>query len=145
MTLFISEKNNKQVLRTLIIYIGITLFTALFGFIYELNSNNVFAFEMAFAWRYPLVLGVGMYAALRFLPITKVPGFLTAAAYHFGVGMITMRSIFIGVIKIYGTTNALMTNMYTVLSWLFVPPMVSIYIFIIIYWLIKRDKKVEEQ
>ena len=143
--MFISEKNNKQVLRTLIIYIGITLFTALFGFIYELNSNNVFAFEMAFAWRYPLVLGVGMYAALRFLPIIKVPGFLTAAAYHFGVGIITMRSIFIGVIKIYGTTNALMTNMYTVLSWLFVPPMVGIYIFIIIYWLIKRDKKVEEQ
>ena len=105
MTLFISEKNNKQVLRTLIIYIGITLFTALFGFIYELNSNNVFAFEMAFAWRYPLVLGVGMYAALRFLPIKRVPGILTASAYNFGVGIITMRSIFIGVIKILSKTN----------------------------------------
>ena len=143
--MFISEKNNKQVLRTLIIYIGITLFTALFGFIYELNSNNVFAFEMAFAWRYPLVLGVGMYAALRFLPIKRVPGILTASAYNFGVGIITMRSIFIGVIKIYGTTNALMTNMYTVFSWLLVPPMFAIYLVIIITELVKRRKSTEAE
>ncbi len=143
--MFISEKNNKQTLRTLFIYIGVTLFVVLFGIVYELNSNNVFAFEMAFAWRYPLVLGVGMYAALRFLPIKMVPGILTASAYNFGVGIITMRSIFIGVIKIYGTTNALMTNMYTVFSWLLVPPMFIIYLVIIITELVKRRKSTEEE
>lgn len=139
--MFTSERNNKQVIRTLFIYIGVTLFVALFGFIYELNSNNVFAFEMAFAWRYPLVLGVGMYLVMRFIPSKNVPGLLTACAYHTGVGIVTMRSIFIGVIKIYGTTNILMTNIYTILSWLLVFPMVVIYLFIIIYWFIKRDKK----
>lgn len=138
--MFISEKNNKQVMRTLFIYIGVTAFVMLFSLIYELNSNNVYAFEMAFAWRYPLVLGVGMYLAMRFIPSKKVPGLLTACSYHFGVGIITMRSIFIGVIKIYGTTNTAMTNIYTVLSWLFVPPMVIIYLIIIIYWFVKRDK-----
>lgn len=143
--MFISEKNNKQTLRTLFIYIGVTLFVALFGIVYELNSNNVYAFEMAFAWRYPLVLGVGMYAALRFLPIRRVPGILTASVYNFGVGIITMRSIFIGVIKIYGTTNALMTNMYTVLSWLLVPPMFVIYLVIIITELVKRRKSTEAE
>ena len=139
--MFISEKNNKQVLRTLFIYIGVTLFIALFGLIYELNSNNVYAFEMAFAWRYPLILGVGMYLFIRFMPTSKVPGLLPASAYHFGVGIITVRSIFTGVIKIYGTTNAAMSNTYTVLSFLFVPPMVIIYLVIIIMWTVKKEKE----
>ena len=132
-------------MRTLFIYIGVTLFVALFGLIYELNSNNVYAFEMAFAWRYPLVLGVGMYLAIRFIPSKMVPGILPACAYHTGVGIITMRSIFIGVLKIYGTTNTAMTNAYTVLSWLLVPPMVGLYLFIIIYWFVKRDKNVDAE
>ena len=116
-------------MRTLFIYIGVTLFIALFGFIYELNSNNVYAFEMAFAWIYPLIFGVLVYLALRFIPVKSAPGFLTACVYHTGVGLITMRSIFIGVIRIYGTTNAGMTATYTVLSIVFLVVGVILYIF----------------
>ena len=99
---------------------------------------------MAFAWRYPLVLGVGMYLFMRFMPTQKVPGLLPASAYHFGVGIITVRSIFTGVIKIYGTTNAAMSNTYTILSCLFVPPMVIIYLVIVIVWTIKKNRNIEK-
>ena len=127
--MFTSEKNNSKVMRTVFVYIGVTLFIALFGFIYELNSNNVFAFEMAFAWIYPLFLGMGVYLTLRFTPIKKAPGLLTACVYNTGVGLITMRSIFIGVIKIYGTTNSAMTNTYTILSIIFLVGGAALYTF----------------
>ena len=138
--MFISEKNNKKVMRTLFVYIGVTLFVALFGIIYELNSNNVYAFEMAFAWIYPLIFGVIMYLALRLVPTRNVPGLLPACGYHLGVGIVTMRSIFIGVIRIYGTTNNAMTTTYTVLSWVLMPSMIVIYLIIIVLGFLKEKE-----
>ena len=138
--MFISEKNNKKVMRTLFVYIGVTLFVALFGIIYELNSNNVYAFEMAFAWIYPLIFGVIMYLALRLVPTRNVPGLLPACGYHLGVGIVTMRSIFIGVIRIYGTTNNAMTTTYTVLSWVLMPLMIVIYLIIIVLGFLKEKE-----
>ena len=138
--MFISEKNNKKVMRTLFVYIGVTLFVALFGIIYELNSNNVYAFEMAFAWIYPLIFGVTMYLALRLVPTRNVPGLLPACGYHLGVGIVTMRSIFIGVIRIYGTTNNAMTTTYTVLSWVLMPSMIVIYLIIIVLGFLKEKE-----
>ena len=126
--MFTLEKNNRKITRTLFIYVSVTLFVALFGFIYELNSNNVFAFEMAFAWIYPLIFGVGTYLTIRLIPVAKAPSLLTACVYNTGVGLITVRSIFIGVIKIYGTTNNVMTSTYTILSIVFLVGGVILYI-----------------
>lgn len=127
-------------MRTLFVYIGVTLFVALFGIIYELNSNNVYAFEMAFAWIYPLIFGAIMYLALRLVPTRNVPGLLPACGYHLGVGIVTMRSIFIGVIRIYGTTNNAMTTTYTVLSWVLMPLMIVIYLIIIVLGFLKEKE-----
>ena len=65
---------------------------------------------MVFAFIYPLIFGVGMYTLLRLLPIARVPGVIPATIYNFGVAMLTVRSIFIGVLKIYGTTNRAMVH-----------------------------------
>ena len=123
-------------MRTLLIYAGITLFVALFGFIYEINSNNVYSADMAFAWIYPLILGVGMYLLMRFLPTNIVPGLVPACIYATGVGFATMRSIFLGVINIYGTTNKNMVVVYTVLSWFFVAVGLISFLIILIYGLV---------
>ena len=92
------------------IYIGITVLTALFGIIYEVYSHNVFSAHMAFAWPWLLGFGVGVYALLAFLPIDIVPGTLPSSIYNFGVGMITARSIFLGVIEIYGNPGVANTH-----------------------------------
>ena len=139
--MFISEKNSRKVLKTLFIYVGITAFVALFGFVYELNSHNVYSFSMAFAWIYPLILGVGMYLLMYFMPTKYVPGQIIACTYGFGVAMITIRSIFIGVIDIYGTTNKNMVLIYTVLSWIFVTIGVGSFLFILIYGVIKKHQQ----
>ena len=103
-------------------------------------SNNVFSPAMYLAWLIPCALGAFVYLALAFLPLEKVPGMLTACVYNFGVAMLTIRSIFIGVIEIYGTTNKLMLTIYTVLSIIFLSIGGAAYLGIFIYSFIETKK-----
>ena len=64
----------------------------------------------------------------------------TACVYNFGVAMLTIRSIFIGVIEIYGTTNRVMLTIYTVLSIVFLVIGGGAYLAIFIYSLIQTRK-----
>ena len=139
--MFTSEKISKNVMRTLFIYIGITLFVILFSTIYEINSHKVYSADMVFAFIYPLIFGVGMYTLLRFIPIARVPGIIPATIYNFGVAMLTVRSIFIGVLKIYGTTNRAMVVIYTVLALTFIIIGFGLYLFIIIKGITEKRRK----
>ena len=143
--MFISEKIKTNTLKSLYIYIGITIFIGLFGAIYEMNSNNVFSPAMYLAWIIPCTLGVGVYLILAFAPIKQVPGTLVECIYNFGVAMLTVRSIFIGVIEIYGTTNKAMLTTYTVLSIIFLVLGGSAYIAIILYSLFSSKRKNNRQ
>jgi len=138
--LFTSVKISRNVMRTLFIYIGVTLFVGLFSTIYELNSHNVLSNAMIFAFVYPLGFGVGMYLLLTLLPIKTVPGTIPASIYNFGVAMATVRSIFIGVLEIYGTTNKAMVTAYTVLTFVFIISGIILYLFIIIKGLIDKHR-----
>lgn len=139
--MFTSEKISKNVMRTLFIYIGVTLFIGLFSTIYEINSHKVYSASMVFAFVYPLVLGVGMYTLIRLLPTKRVPGMLPATIYHFGVAMATVRSIFVGVLEIYGTTNRAMVAIYTVLALCFTIVGLGLYLFILIKEVRKKRKQ----
>ena len=143
--MFISEKIKTKTLRSLYIYIGITIFIGLFGAVYEVFSHNVFSPAMYLAWLIPCLLGVGVYLALAFAPIDKVPGTLIECIYNFGVAMLTVRSIFIGVIEIYGTTNRAMLATYTVLSIVFLVIGGSAYIAVILYSIISSKRKNNRQ
>ena len=143
--MFISEKIKTKTLRSLYIYIGITIFIGLFGAVYEVFSHNVFSPAMYLAWLIPCFLGVGVYLALAFAPINKVPGTLIECIYNFGVAMLTVRSIFIGVIEIYGTTNKAMLATYTVLSIVFLVVGGSAYIAVILYSIISSKRKNNRQ
>jgi len=96
---------------------------------------------MYLAWIIPCALGVVVYLAMAFIPMEKVPGMLTACVYNFGVAMLTIRSIFIGVIEIYGTTNSAMLTTYTVLSIVFLSIGGAAYLGFFIYAIIKLIKK----
>ena len=143
--MFISEKIKTKTLRSLYIYIGITIFIGIFGAVYEVFSHNVFSPAMYLAWLIPCFLGVGVYLALAFAPINKVPGTLVECIYNFGVAMFTVRSIFIGVIEIYGTTNKAMLATYTVLSIVFLVIGGSAFLAIILYSIISSKRKNNRQ
>ena len=127
--MFTSEKNRKTVLKELILYIGITAFIALFGFVYEQFSHGVNSNYMWFAWVWVLGFGVIPYLALYFLPIKRVPGMLTECIYNLGVAVLTTRSIFLGVLQIYGKTNSKMVVVYTILAIVLLVTGVALYIY----------------
>ena len=127
--MFISEKNRKTVLKELILYIGITAFIALFGFVYEQFSHGVNSNYMWFAWVWVLGFGVLPYLALYLLPIKRAPGTLTECVYNLGVAVLTTRSIFLGVLQIYGKTNSKMVIVYTILAIVLLAAGVALYIY----------------
>ena len=100
----------------MVLYLGITAFIALFGCVYEQFSHNVHTFYMWFAWIWVFGFGFIPYLLLYVLPIKRVPGFLTECFYNFGVAMLTMRSIYKGVIIIYNTTGDAMILAYTIIA-----------------------------
>ena len=127
--MFTSEKNPKTVLKELILYVGITLFIALFGFVYEQFSHGVDSLYMWLAWLWVLGFGVVPYLLLYFLPIKRVPGTLAECVYNFGVAILTTRSIFLGVLQIYGKTNSKMVIVYTILAIIFLVAGLTLYLY----------------
>ena len=114
--MFTLESNKNSLRIRVLIYTGITLFIALFGAVYEQFSHNVHTAYMWFAWAWVLGFGLIPYLLLYLLPIKKMPGQITECVYNLGVAMITVRSIYIGVILIYNTTGDNMVLAYTIVA-----------------------------
>lgn len=127
--MFTSEKNKSTVLKELFLYFGITAFIAVFGIVYEQFSHGVNSNYMWFAWAWVLGFGVIPYLVLYLAPIKKVPGTLSECVYNLGVALITTRSIFKGVLEIYGKTNSKMVLIYTILAIVFLVAGVALYLY----------------
>ena len=98
---------DKKLLKTAIIYLFASLFTALFGAVYEIFSHGVYSYFMIYAFAVPLVLGTLVYLAAAFLG-KGAPGDKAQLFYHPFVTALTVGCIFKGVLDIYGTTSRLL-------------------------------------
>lgn len=98
----------ERYLKTITVYLGVTLFCALFGGVYEAFGHGVFSFWMLYAFAFPLALGV-----VPFFLLMKhrraFPSALAADAYHAGIATLTVGSLMTGALEIYGTTSPLLS------------------------------------
>lgn len=87
-------------------YLAATVFTALFGGVYEYFGHGVYSYYMLYAFAVPLVLGVlpNLVFAVRGTPRPHKAAY---NLYNSGTATLTAGSIFNGVLEIYGTTNKL--------------------------------------
>ena len=96
------------------VYLSITVFSALFGAVYELFSHGVYSYFMIYAFAFPMLLGV-----LPFFGMWKrrkaFPGLLAAQLIHAGIAALCIGSIVQGIIEIYGTENVLI-NVYWIVG-----------------------------
>lgn len=112
MTLFTSDIDaRKKSAKTALIYLLISIFTALFGAVYEKFSHGVYSYSMLYAFAYPLILGVLPYLCIAISKEAKIPPAASRLLCHFGVATLTVGSIIRGVLDIYGTSN-FMTYIY---------------------------------
>ena len=102
-----TKPNRERFQKTIAVYLGVTLFVALFGGVYEVFGHGVFSFPMLYAFAYPLAGGVAPF----FLLMTRrraYPSSLSAGAYHAGIATLTVGSLVSGALEIYGTDSPLL-------------------------------------
>ncbi len=96
-----------KLIRTRNIYLGVSIFVALFGFIYEMFSHRVYSAHMMFAFAFPLLGGFLPYMFFAIDGKSISPRTLSASFYNAGIAALTTGSIFHGILEIYGTTSHL--------------------------------------
>lgn len=93
-------------------YLIVTLFCALFGYVYERFSHEVYSPFMMYMFVIPLVLGLVPNAAI-WLSQAPFPKKAADDLYNCGVSALTVGSCVTGVFEIYGTTSP-----YTKVYWI---------------------------
>ena len=84
-----------------IIFLAVSVFVAIFGIVYEWFGHGILSMSMILAFLYPFLLG--------FIPTLA----LSCNLFYSGIATLTVGSIAMGVVEIYGTTNRFMI-VYTV-------------------------------
>ena len=96
---------NAQLKTHLMFNVAGTIFLALFGAIYELFSHGVYSYHMIYAFGFPLILGVLLYAVL--ILKGKYPRRSFLNVWNTAIATFSLGSVFEGVLEIYGTSNPL--------------------------------------
>ncbi len=109
-----NAKNRERFLNTIQVYLGITVFVALFGAVYERFSHEVYSYCMLYAFAISLLLGVVVFFLLMKRGCAY-PNAMTAACYHGGIAALSLGSVVTGILEIYGTDNPL-TRFYWILG-----------------------------
>ena len=96
---------NAQLKTHLMFNVAGTIFLALFGAIYELFSHGVYSYHMIYAFGFPLIMGVLLYAVL--ILRGKYPRRSFLNVWNTAIATFSLGSVFEGVLEIYGTSNPL--------------------------------------
>ncbi len=108
--MFTSGKTTEdsRYISVLSVYLSVTVFSALFGAVYELFSHGVYSYYMISDFDFTLLLG-----ALPFFDMWKrrkaFPDCPAAQLIHAGIAALCVGSIVQGIIEIYGTENVLIS------------------------------------
>ena len=81
-------------------------FLAVFGAVYEVFSHGVYSYCMLYAFAFPLVLGVLPLYLVGTRP-APLPKRVCLGLYHAGIATLTVGSLILGALEIYGTTSPL--------------------------------------
>ena len=103
-----------------------SLFCMVFAAVYEDFSHQVYSGYMIFAFIIPLVGGALPFLMLALLG-RRFPGRAAVNLYNSGIAALTVGSIMLGVLEIYGTTNGL-TDVYWLAGGAFAAAGILLYI-----------------
>ena len=96
----------KQMRRTSLMFLSVSLFCGLFSAVYEHFSHGVYSGYMVYLFMFPLFGGVLPYAVLGLVQKIKCPSPTSAKIFNSGVAALTVGSCVKGVLDIYGTSSS---------------------------------------
>lgn len=117
--LFMSDIR-KKFLKTIVIFIMITIFTFIFNKVYGIFGHGVTSPYMTYMFLYPLVGGVLFYGiVMLFIPsiVNKKKYRFFYNIYNSGIAILTVGSLLRGVMEIAGTSSFYLI-FYTLIGWL---------------------------
>lgn len=91
--------------KTIIAYLGITIFCGVFSTVYEHFSHGVYSDYMIFLFLFPLAGGVLPFTLIWLIDRMQFPGRISLNLYNSGIATLSVGSCFKGVLEIYGTTS----------------------------------------
>lgn len=139
--MFTLRQDKKILKRNTFIYLGVSIFVAVFGIIYEMFSHNVYSIYMEFAFVIPLVLGLVPYTLFYFFNKSMHPSEIVSDLYNAGVTTLIVASLYKGVLDIYGTTRDVHLLTLTISGFILLGLGILTYIVTIIYH-IKNSKNI---
>lgn len=110
----------KKFLKTIVIFIMITIFTFIFNKVYGIFGHGVTSPYMTYMFLYPLVGGVLFYGiVMLFIPsiVNKKKYRFFYNIYNSGIAILTVGSLLRGVMEIAGTYSFYLI-FYTLIGWL---------------------------
>ncbi len=125
-------------MKTGLVYLGCSLFLALFGAVYEIFSHEVYSYYMIYAFAIPLAGGALPCFLFAYFG-RQIPNRAVQNLYNSGIAALSIGSIFTGVLEIYGTTNRL-----TMVYWVAGFGLVIISVCLYLSSTIKPNKKSDE-
>ena len=106
---------NKSIIKTIITYLGVSIFAVVFDKIYSLYSHGVSSLYMDLMFLYPLIGGVLVYCVIAILikNINYNKYRISFNIYNSGSAILTVGSLLRGIFEIAGTSS-IYVNYYTI-------------------------------
>ncbi len=101
------RRDRLTALRVALGSLGVSIFLAFAGFVYEHFSHGVWSYWMVYAFAFPLVLLTLPFLLLAVSRRCRVPGAPSRRCWGAGVACLTAGSLFKGILEIYGTASGL--------------------------------------
>lgn len=112
---------NRSIIKTIIVYFLISIFTILFDKVYSLFSHGVYSTYMNLMFLYPLIGGALIYSviSLFFVNINYKKYRNSFNIYNSGIATLTVGSLLHGVLEIAGTSS-IYIKYYSIVGWVLV-------------------------
>lgn len=118
MTLFILDIN-KSIIKTIIVYFCVTIFTLIFDKVYSIFSHGVSSAYMDLMFLYPLIGGEFLYIMILifFTNINYKEYRIPFNIYNSGIAILTVGSLLHGILEIAGTSSVYI-KYYSFVGWI---------------------------
>lgn len=110
---------NKSIIKTIIVYFCITIFSIIFDKIYSIFSHEVASAYMDFMFLYPLIGGVFVYIIILifFTNVSYKEYRISFNIYNSGIAILTVGSLLHGILEIAGTSSVYI-KCYSIVGWI---------------------------
>lgn len=116
----INEKTPKEKSKKLtVIYLCVTVFTAIFGAVYSAFGHGIISYPMKLAFLFPLVMGLIPSFILSLNNSGVFPKLPARYLWHSSISLLTIGSVLRGVLDIYGNNMNPYPRIYVIAGCVF--------------------------